>query len=315
MFKIKIKDLKLFGYHGVKQEEKTSGQNFLFNVDIDIAKSSFKKDGLYQDDILNTVNYSEIIKLIKEINSDNKFNLLETFSEVLVEKIISYSPLILKTKVKIEKISPPIKESIGSVGVELELERNPNSCQNNYDYESETSRSAAKENAAIKKSILFLSLGSNLGDREKNLRDAVKKLKSNQNLDIISISSIYETEPMYVENQDYFYNIVLKADVKSPYSVFELLGYAKKIEFDMGRKSTYARYGPRIIDIDILTFDELRVDSDFLELPHPKIFERNFVLIPLGEISPDFIIKKKNILDYISERNFKEKVVKVKCFQ
>jgi len=301
MFKIKIKDLKLFGYHGVKQEEKTSGQNFLFNIIIDISKDSFEKNGLYQDNILNTVNYSEIITLIKEINSKNRFNLLETFSEVLAKKIISYSPLILKVKVRIEKISPPIKESIGSVGVELDLERNPNS----HDYEPRTS----------KKSIVFLSLGSNLGDREKNLRDAVKKLTANQNLDVISISSIYKTEPMYVENQEYFYNIVLRAAIKSAYSAFELLGYAKKIEFDLGRKSTYARYGPRTIDVDILTFDELKINSDLLRLPHPKIFERNFVLIPLSEISPDFMIKDKNILDYISEHNFKEKVVKVKCFQ
>jgi len=301
MFKIKIKDLKLFGYHGVKQEEKTNGQNFLFNISIDIAKDSFKKDGLYQDNILDTVNYSEIITLIKEINSKNRFNLLETFSEVLVEKIISYSPLILKVKVSIEKISPPIKESIGSVGVELELERNPKSLE----YESETN----------KKSIVFLSLGSNLGDREKNLRDAVKELRINQNLDIISVSSIYETEPMYVENQEYFYNIVLKAAIKGAYSAFELLGYAKKIEFNLGRKSTYTRYGPRTIDVDILTFGELKIDSDLLKLPHPKIFERNFVLVPLAEISPDFMIKDKNILKYISKCNFKEKVVKIKCFQ
>ncbi|MCL4415351.1 MAG: 2-amino-4-hydroxy-6-hydroxymethyldihydropteridine diphosphokinase, partial [Actinobacteria bacterium] len=272
-----------------------------FNISIDIAKDSFEKDGLYQDNILDTVNYSEIIKLIKEINSNNRFNLLETFSEVLAKKIISYSPLILKVKIRVEKISPPIKESIGSVGVELELERNADG----HDYELKTG----------KKSIVFLSLGSNLGDREKNLKDAVKKLKANQNLDIISVSSIYETEPMYVENQEYFYNIVLKAEVKGAYSAFELLGYAKKIEFDFGRKSNYARYGPRTIDVDILTFDGLKIDSDLLKLPHPKIFERNFVLVPLSEISPDFMLKNKNILDYINEHNFKEKVTKLKCFQ
>jgi dihydroneopterin aldolase / 2-amino-4-hydroxy-6-hydroxymethyldihydropteridine diphosphokinase len=307
MFKINIKDLKLFGYHGVKQEEKTNGQNFLFNISIDIGKDSFKKDGSYQDNIFDTVNYSGIIALIKEINSNNRFNLLETFSEVLAEKIISYSPLILKVKVKIEKISPPIKESIGSVGIEFELKRNPN----NHDCEPKTEIG----NARTKKPIVFLSLGSNLGDREKNLRDAVKKLQVNQNLDVISISSIYETEPMYVENQEYFYNIVLKAAIKSAYSAFELLGYAKKIEFEMGRKSSYTRYGPRKIDIDILTFNELKIDSNLLALPHPKIFERNFVLIPLSEISPDFMIKDKNILDYISQRNFNEKVAKIKCFQ
>jgi len=66
MFKIKIKDLKLFGYHGVKQEEKTSGQNFLFNISINIAKESFGKDGLYQDNISNTVNYSESLPWLKK---------------------------------------------------------------------------------------------------------------------------------------------------------------------------------------------------------------------------------------------------------
>src|SRR4030042_4043378 len=138
MFKIKIKDLKLFGYHGVKQEEKTNGQNFLFNINIDVARDSFRKDNLYQDNILETVNYSEIISLIKEINSKNRFNLLETFSEVLAERIISYSPLILKVKVRIEKISPPIKERISSVGVEFELERKSNGNACNPDTDEKT---------------------------------------------------------------------------------------------------------------------------------------------------------------------------------
>ncbi len=86
---------------------------------------------LYQDNLLSTVNYSEIITLIKEINSNNRFNLLETFSEVLAEKIISYSPLILKVKVRYRKNLSSNKGEYRVVGVELELERNPNS----HDYE------------------------------------------------------------------------------------------------------------------------------------------------------------------------------------
>ena len=119
MFKILIKNLNLFGYHGVREEEKKHGQNFLFNVEVYINKSSFLDD----DNIESTLNYSKVVELIKEINSKDRFNLLETFSQSLAGKILSMSQLVEKVKVRIEKPSPPIKENLKSVGVECILEK------------------------------------------------------------------------------------------------------------------------------------------------------------------------------------------------
>jgi dihydroneopterin aldolase/2-amino-4-hydroxy-6-hydroxymethyldihydropteridine diphosphokinase len=289
MFKIIIKNLRLFGYHGINEEEKINGQEFLFNIVIYLNNNNFNGTDLSSDDIKNTINYSEIISMVKKINDESKFNLLETFSQVLADKILSYCPAILKVKVKIEKTSPPIKENLDSVGVE---------------FESDNFISSA-----------YLSCGSNIGKKEKNLREAVNNLSKNSDIKICSISSVYETEAMYEKRQDYFYNIVLKIVLKETLGPFELLGLLKKIEYIMGRKSSSAKNGPRIIDIDILFYDDLEIASDFLTIPHPKLLERNFVLIPLSEISPDLKIQEQNINDYIKKCNFQEKVARVKDWQ
>ena len=118
MFRTLIKNLNLFGYHGVREEEKINGQNFLFNITIYI-----KKDSPAGDNIENTVNYSDVIKLVKKINSKERFNLLETLSQKVAAKILNMSQLIEKVNVRIEKTSPPIDENLQSVGVECTLER------------------------------------------------------------------------------------------------------------------------------------------------------------------------------------------------
>jgi len=118
MFRILIKNLNLFGYHGVREEEKTNGQNFLFNITIYI-----KKDSLVDDNIESTVNYSDVIKLVKKINSKERFNLLEILSQNLAARILNMSQLIEKVKVRVEKTAPPIEENLQSVGVECTLER------------------------------------------------------------------------------------------------------------------------------------------------------------------------------------------------
>jgi len=119
MFKILIKNLNLFGYHGVREEEKKHGQNFLFNIEVYINKSSFLDD----DNIESTINYSKVVELIKEINGKNRFNLLETFSQSIATRILNMAPFVERVRVKIEKTSPPIKENLQSVGVECILEK------------------------------------------------------------------------------------------------------------------------------------------------------------------------------------------------
>ena len=292
MFRILIKDLNLFGYHGVKEREKKDGQNFRFNIEILINKGNFLND----DDIDNTVNYSEVIKLIKRINSDNRFNLLETFSQTVAEDIMKISPLVEKVMVRIEKTSPPIKESLESVGVEYILAR----------------KREEKDKSKNKKVDVFLSLGSNVGDRENNLRKAVDMIGDSPHISIIKMSSIYETEPMYIKDQDSFYNIVLNARVDGVISPFEMIGFLKGIEYGLGRREIGEKYGPRIIDIDLLYYGGMVVESDFLTIPHPGIEERKFVLVPLSEIAPELKIKSRNIGKFIADCNLTEKVKLIK---
>jgi 2-amino-4-hydroxy-6-hydroxymethyldihydropteridine diphosphokinase len=129
---------------------------------------------------------------------------------------------------------------------------------------------------------VYLALGTNLGDRIKNLSDARQALKGC--VDILRESSIYQTPPWGVTDQPAFLNQVLKAS--AGISPRELLTAVKKIEATMGRVPT-VRYGPRLIDIDILLFDTITMETLELTIPHPRMFERAFVLVPLCEIAPD----------------------------
>jgi len=158
---------------------------------------------------------------------------------------------------------------------------------------------------------VYMSLGSNIGDRESNLRKAVEIIGLSKDIDVLKISSIYETEPMYFKDQGYFYNIVLKARVDKKVSPLELLEYLKKIESDFGRKKVI-KYGPRIIDIDLLYYDDVSLNSDFLTIPHTGIKERKFVLIPLNEVSPGLKINKSNIKSFIKKENLTGSVTLVK---
>ena len=297
MFSIIIKDLNLFGYHGVKESEKKDGQNFRFNIKILLNKDNF----LSEDDLENTLNYSEVIKLIKRINSDNRFNLLETLSQTAAGRIMDMSPMIEKVTVKIEKTSPPIEENLESVGVEYILDR-----------KSIEDRGKGKiESSEID---VYMSLGSNIGNRENNLRKAVDLINRGPNIKVIRVSSIYETEPMYLKDQNSFYNIVLEARTGVEPGPFEMMGFLKGIEYSMGRKRVENKYGPRIIDIDLLYYGEMSIESDFLTVPHPGIDERKFVLVSLSEIAPGFTVKGENIEKFIEKSNFTERVDLIKSW-
>ena len=275
MFKILIKDLNLFGYHGVKESEKKDGQNFRFNIEILLNKNVF----LEKDNLEDTLNYSEVIRIIKDINNKQRFNLIETLSRTIADRIMKISPLVQKVLVKIEKTAPPIKENLGSVGVECVI-----------DHEERD-----KDNTKKAWADVYLSLGSNMGRREENLRKAVDVIGESPDIDIIRVSSIYETEPMYVKKQDYFYNIAVHCRVDKKLGPFEFMGFLKGVEYELGRKKASKKYGPRIIDIDLLYYGKTTLQSGFLTVPHPKIKERKFVLVPLSEIAPDFKADREKI--------------------
>lgn len=129
---------------------------------------------------------------------------------------------------------------------------------------------------------VFIALGSNLGDRLANLQAAIDALKPD--IRPCRCSSIYETPPWGYLHQPKFYNQVVSAETElEPAGV---LGQLKSIEVQLGRQETF-RYGPRVIDLDILFFDDLVIDSPPLIIPHPRMHERAFVLMPLAELAAD----------------------------
>lgn len=138
-----------------------------------------------------------------------------------------------------------------------------------------------------------LGLGSNLGDKRGNLTRAITRL-ADQGLRIIARSADYRTPPWGPVAQDWFVNACLL--VRTGHSPRALLDLCLKVESELGRVRDQ-RYGPRMIDIDILTYDDLVLDSPALTIPHPRLRERAFVLVPLAEIAPDFAIGGDRVAD------------------
>ncbi len=132
---------------------------------------------------------------------------------------------------------------------------------------------------------VYLGIGSNLGDREANCRKALDELEE-RGIRIGRVSSLYETEPWGVREQPMFINMAAEAD--TDLSPREVLRAVKETEKSLGRKET-RRWGPRVVDIDILLYNDIVVDDPDLKIPHPHMHERDFVLRPLSEIDPQVL--------------------------
>ena len=130
---------------------------------------------------------------------------------------------------------------------------------------------------------IYLSLGSNVGDRQGNLRKAVERLAS-LDVRVLRESRIYETEPMDFKDQAWFLNQVVEAE--TALFPMQLLTRIGRVEHELGRVRTRPN-GPRTIDIDILYYAAAVVNTPRLEIPHPRMAERRFVLVPLAELAPE----------------------------
>ena len=149
---------------------------------------------------------------------------------------------------------------------------------------------------------IFLSLGSNIGNRIKNITKSINLISIEADIDIISKSKIYETSPMEYLNQDFFLNQVI--EIQSNLEPYDLLKISQEIENQLGRKKERKKYMPRVIDIDILAYSNLTIKNKDLFIPHPKIKFRKFILKPWTDISPDYILPNgkstiKELLDNI----------------
>lgn len=136
----------------------------------------------------------------------------------------------------------------------------------------------------MKEHIVYLALGTNLGDRLANLKQAIASLTPQ--MEVKTKSQVYETAPWGYEDQPKFLNQVVKA--KTYLDPEPLLKHLKRLEVALGRKESFPN-GPRLIDMDILFYDDLVLEMPALVIPHPRLHERGFVLLPLMDIAPDLV--------------------------
>jgi len=157
---------------------------------------------------------------------------------------------------------------------------------------------------------IFLSLGSNLGDAKKNIQYCVQCLYKSKYIQVERLSSFYRTSPMYNSDQADFINCVI--DIKTSLKPLELLRHTQSIEKKIGRNSQTERNQPRKIDIDILTYNDEIIDEENLKIPHPKMNERKFVLVPLFELAgnlstPGSFTKVKDLIKNLDKNSDKIK--------
>ncbi len=139
---------------------------------------------------------------------------------------------------------------------------------------------------SVSPTVTYLALGTNLGDRDSNLRAALQELAQTPGLELLRCTPFRESEPWGDPEQPAFLNAV--AEARTTLQPHELLAAVKAIEVRLGRTPA-RRWGPRVIDIDILTWGRLRLDTPELTLPHPHILERPFVWQPLAELAPELV--------------------------
>ncbi len=251
MDKIFIDKLQVFGRHGVMSEENTLGQMFYISAEIEL---SLKNAGL-TDDLENTVNYSECCHLIKDICQKNTFKLIETLSEKIADVLLKQSQLIKRVCVRIDKPSAPIGLPLESVGVQIIREWK----------------------------TAYIALGSNMGDKQKYLDNAVKAIDADENCRVGRVSEFIVTAPVSDIPQDDYLNGCIA--VETLYSPTELLDMLNALEKAADRVRT-VKWGPRTLDLDIIFYGDEVIQTERLTVPHPLMHERAFVLEPLKHIAP-----------------------------
>lgn len=251
MDKIVIKDLEIFAYHGVLPEEKRQGQTFIVTVEMFLDLY----DAGIEDDLNETVNYADVCSTIKEVMTEEKYNLIEAAAESIAGTILLKYHKVKMVRVILSKPEAPVNMTFDTIYVDITRGRH----------------------------TAYLGLGSNLGDREGYLDYAVDQLNKDDYIKVGKVSSYIVTKPYGDIEQDDFLNGCI--EIETLYSPQELLKIINDIESGAGR-TRVIHWGPRTLDIDILLYDREIIMEDNLKIPHVEMAKRRFVLEPLCEIAP-----------------------------
>lgn len=252
--KIYIRDLEFIGYHGVFEEEKKLGQKFYISLEL----TTSTREAAINDDIVKTTHYGEVAESVKKVFFSKKYDLIETLAEDIAREVLLNFNLVSEVKLEIKKPWAPVGMPLKDVAVEINR----------------------------KWTKAYISLGSNMGNKKENLERAIKELSDVKDTCLTKESKIIETEPFGYKEQDDFLNACV--EVKTLLTARELLQELLAIEKKMGRERKI-KWGPRIIDLDIIFYGKEVIEEDDLIVPHPYMEYREFVLRPLEEIIPNFV--------------------------
>jgi len=270
MDRIRIRDLQIYSYHGVNTQEKEMGQRFVVSIDIFL---DLRKAGV-SDNLTDTVNYAQLCYDVEKVFNSEKLDLIEAAAEKVAD-------FVLKNYESVEKVAVEIKKPWAPIGKPLEY-----------------------ASVKIERSwhTVYVAVGSNIGDKHKNIRDAIDIINASSSCRITKVSNMYETKPVgFVEQEDFLNGAIEVKTLFTPHAMMDMLLETEKIL----KRERVIRWGPRTIDLDIIFYDELISYDDKVILPHPRMEDRLFVLKPMCDIAPYFIhpVLKKRLIDLFEEQN------------
>ncbi|MXX64932.1 MAG: 2-amino-4-hydroxy-6-hydroxymethyldihydropteridine diphosphokinase [Acidimicrobiia bacterium] len=247
---IRLTGLRIPAFHGVFDHERQQGQIFVVDVTVrlDLAEAG------RTDRLDTTIDYGALAHRIHHLVSEERWNLIERVAERVAEMVLE-DDLVARVEVTIHKPEAPIEADFADVAVTL---------------------------VRYRPSLAAIALGSNRGDRSAHLLKALEGIKSLGRL--MACSDVYETEPIGLTEQNAFFNAVVLVETRlAPAGLLDRL---LQIEQDMGRQRT-RRWGPRIIDLDLILHGSTILSGPSVEVPHPRYRQRRFVLQPLVEVWPN----------------------------
>ena len=268
MDKIKIENLEIYAYHGVFPEEKEKGQRFFINATL---YTDLRKAGK-TDDLTASTHYGEVALLLYEKMTEKSYDLIERAAEVCAEAVLLQFPLIRSITLELRKPEAPIPLPFESVSVVI--------------------RRGWKK--------AYVALGSNIGDSKAHLDGAVEALEADEKVRVLKVADYIVTKPYGGVEQDDFVNSAMA--IETLYSPEELLDRLHEIEADHARERMI-HWGPRTLDLDILLYEDVVMDTPDLIIPHKDMHNREFVLKPMAEIAP---YEKHPILGQTMEQLLKQ---------
>lgn len=251
---IRIDNLEIYAGHGVFAEENRTGQPFFVSL---VLYTDVRAAG-QRDELSLSTHYGEVSHLVNRFLKEHTFQLLEAAAEQTAEQILLQFPLIHALELEIRKPKAPIGLPFTSVSVTIKR--------------------------GWKKA--YLGIGSNMGNKQQFLEEAVEKLKAEEKIRRVRTSEWIETEPYGGVKQDTFLNGAI--ELETLLTPAELLHFMQKTELEAGRERLI-HWGPRTLDLDLLFYEDFISDEKELLVPHPDMQNRSFVLEPLAELCPYYI--------------------------